>query len=162
MRSDLPTNIADTKHDLSPDTIVKFFRLTLPDQTIFNLSPKTAFSWQGSEFEEVPCVLTDVVQDADGKVSRPKFTFANPGGMFTAEIAQGRIDNASLTRFRILKADLDADHDFALSETFRVSRIVNLNNTTATVELRDVMDGHHFKLPARAYYPPEFPHVRLS
>lgn len=162
MRNDLPTSIQDTKHDLAPDALVVFFQLTLADGTVFRLSPKGEFNWRGQTYDEIPCVLTDISQDADGKVGRPKFTFANPGGLFTAEIYGGRIDNAMLTRFRVLKADLDADRDFAVKETFRVSRIINLNKTTASVELRDVMDGHQFKLPARAYFPPEFPHVRLA
>lgn len=162
MRTDLPTPIQESLHDLSPDALVKLFKLELTNGVIFRLSPMGEVSWQGNAFDEVPCHLADVAQDADGKMSRPKFTFANPGGMFSFEIYQGRLDNATLTRYRILKADLDANNDFALTESFRVTRIMNLSQKIATAELRDVLDGHHFKLPARAYYPPEFPHVQLS
>lgn len=162
MRTDLPTPIQESLHDLAPDALVRLYKLQLKNGTIFRLSPTAEVTWQGSQFDGVPCHLTEVSQDADGKMSRPKFTFTNPGGMFSAEIYNGRLNNATLTRYRILKADLDADRDFALTEQFRVTRIVNMSQSVATAELRDVLDGHQFKLPARAYYPPEFPHVQLS
>jgi len=161
MRTDLPANITDTQHDLAPDSLVKLFKLELTTGPIFRLSPQIQVTWQGDQYDDVPCVLTEVTQDADGKMARPKFTFANPGGLFTADIYNGQLDNATLTRYRILKADLDADRDFKITESFRISRIMQLNNSLATVELRDVLDGHQFKLPARAYFPPEFPHVKL-
>ena len=161
MRIDIPAPITDTQHDLAPDVIVKLYRLELPSGPVFRLSPQIQVTWQTEVWDDVPCTLAEVEQDADGKMSRPKFTFANPGGLFTADIYNGLLDNAILTRYRILKANLDADQDFAITESFRVSRVLSLTNTVATVELRDVLDGHQFKLPARAYYPPEFPHVRL-
>lgn len=162
MRTDLPNSIQESLHDLAPDALVRLYKVELKNGTIFRLSPYSELTWQGDQFDAVPCHLAEVSQDADGKVSRPKFTFANPGGLFSSEIYKGKMNNATLTRYRILKADLDADRDFALTEQFRVTRIVNLSQNTATAELRDVLDGHHFKVPARAYYPPEFPHVKLS
>lgn len=162
MRTDLPTPIQESLHDLAPDALVRLYKIELKNGTIFRLSPKGEVTWQGAQWDAVPCHMAEVAQDADGKMSRPKFTFANPGGMFSAEIYRGNLDHATVTRYRILKKDLDADRDFALTEQFRVSRIVNLSQQVATAELRDVLDGHHFKLPARAFYPPEFPHVKIQ
>jgi phage-related protein len=158
----LPDNIRETIHDLAPDALVRLFRLVLMDGTEFHLSPYGETSWQGNTYDDLPCHLSEVAQDADGKMSRPKFTFANPGGLFSSRIYNGEMDNSVLTRYRILKADLQADRDFAKVETFRVTRVPNLGNNVATAELRDVLDGHQFKLPARAFYPPEFPHVKLQ
>ena len=161
MRTDLPNSIQDTLHDLSPDALVRLFKLELTNGTIFRICPQGEATWQTHNYDSIPAHLAEVTQDADGKMARPKFTFSNPGGLFSAEIYKGQMDNATLTRYRILKGDLDADRDFALTESFRVTRIVNLSQHIATAELRDVLDGHNFRLPARAYYPPEFPHVKL-
>jgi len=161
MRTDLPNSIQESIHSLSPDALVPLYEIKLKSGPVFLLSPHGEVTWQGRTFDDVPGKLSDVSQDADEKAARPKFVFANPGGMFSSEIYNRKLDNADLIRYRILKSDLDADLDFALTETFRVTRIVNLSNNIATAEMRDVLDGHQFRVPARAYLPPEFPHVKL-
>lgn len=161
MRTDIPTSLAESSFELAPDAIAFLYRVELTDSTLFLLSPHQEVTWQGELYEQVPCHMTEVYQEADGKRGRPKFSFVNPDGLFTQRIYQGDLDNASVTRIRILKADLDADQDFALTETFRVSKILTMNKSLVSVELRDVLDGHQFTLPARAYYPPDFPHVKL-
>lgn len=162
MREDIPSSIRATIHELSPDALVKLFVLELQDGTIFRLSGVGELTWRGNPYDNLPCHMTEVSQDADGKLNRPKFSFANPEGLFSAHISRGELDNAYLTRYRVLKADLDANNDFKISETFRVSRVVNMGQQIVVTELRSVLDGHQFKLPARAFYPPEFPHVKLQ
>jgi phage-related protein len=162
MRTDIPAPIQDTSHDLAPDALVTLYKIALKNLTTFFLSPKTEVIWQGDTYDDIPCHMTELEQEADGKRGRPKFTFVNPGGLFTANIYNGDLDNAAVTRIRILKADLDADLDFALTEKLRVSKVLTMNKDLVTVELRDILDGHQFILPARAYYPPEFGHVRLQ
>lgn len=162
MRTDLPASLQSSLHDLAPDVLVSLYRIETTEAAQFNLSPYQEVTWQGVTYDDVPCQMTGVGQSSDGEVNRPKFSFANPGGLFTADIAAGKLDNATITRFRILKADLDADLDFKITEKFRVSRILSLTKTLGVVELRDILDGHQFHLPARAYYPPEFPHVKLG
>lgn len=162
MRNDLPLSIRNSIHDLEPEAMLRLFMIKLTDGTIFRLSPYGEITWQGHVYDAIPCHMTEVNQDADGKVTRPKFSFANPEGLFSAEIYQGKLDNAQLTRYRLLKRDLDLDNDFKVTEMFRITRIVNLSQSIAVAEMRDVMDGQNFKLPARAFFPPEFPHVKLS
>lgn len=162
MRTDLPTPIAETNHDLAPDALVKLFTIQLTDLSMFRISPKIEVTWQGDLYERHPAVMSELSQEADGKRSRPKFSFVNPEGIFNSAIYDGRMDNATVTRISILKTNLDADQDFAIRESFRVSKILNLTKDLVAVELRDVLDGHQFILPARAYYPPDFPHVKLQ
>lgn len=162
MRTDLPPNMQASLHSLTPPAIVTLFKITLADNTVFNLSPSKEVVWRGVRYEQIACTMTEISRDSDGKLTRPKFSFANPERMFSRFIYEGVMDNAEVKRFRILSTDLDADLDFAVTELFRVSRIMNLSKDSATVELRDILDGTNFFLPARAYYPPEFPHVSLS
>lgn len=161
MRKDLPTSVKKTAHDLSPDAMVTLFEIKLKGGATFRLNPHKEVVWRGKKFEDIPCHMTGVGQNTDAKVNRPRFSFANPGGIFTASLYNGQMDGATVKRIRILKADLDANLDFAIRETFRFSRIVQLGQGICVIELRDVLDGHNFKLPARAYFPPEFPHVKL-
>ena len=162
MRSDLPSSIVDSSFELAPDALVSLFEIELKNLVRFYLTPTKQVVWQANTYEEIPCARSDVSQESDGKRSRPKFSFVNPAGLFSVQIQDGLLDGASITRIRILKADLDADNDFAVREQYRVSKILTLNKDMVTVELRDVLDGHNFVLPARGYYPPEFPHVRLQ
>lgn len=162
MRSNVPNSIRDSAQDLAPDAIVSLFRMTLSDSTLIYFTPHKELIWQTNTYAEIPCSLSQMEMDAQGRANRPKFTFVNPGGVFTSAIQQGKMNNAELIRYRLLKADLDANLDYAITEKFFVSKIMSLNKDMCVVELRDVLDGHMFKLPARAYYPPEFPHVSIQ
>lgn len=164
MRTDLPEGMKTSAQELSPDAIVSLFQMVLTNAgtptTIYFTAHKEV-TFRGNTYSEIPCTMTQMEQDSQGRANRPKFTFANPGGIFTSSIQQGFIDNAALTRLRILKADLDANVNAKVTEKFFVSKVIMVNKDMVSVELRDVFDGHMFKLPARAYYPPEFPHVSL-
>jgi phage-related protein len=161
MRTDIPESILDSSQELSPDALVYLYRILLTDQTLFLLSPQQEHVWQGETYESVPCHMTGIGNTSDGEVIRPRFSFVNPGGIFTSSLYEGRMDNAKITRIRILAQDLLADNDFAITESFRVKKVLSINKSIAVVELRDVLDGHNFKLPARQFMPPEFSHVKL-
>lgn len=164
MRTDLPTGMQTGAQDLSPDAIVSLFKMELTNTsspTVIYFTPHKEVTWLGNTFAEIPCNMAQMEQDAQGRANRPKFSFANPGGIFTAPIQRGDIDNATITRFRILKADLDANINAKVTDQFVVSKVLMVNKDMVSVELRDVLDGHMFKFPARSYYPPEFPNVSL-
>lgn len=161
MRTGIPASIAVSAVDLAPSGLVSLYRLTLKNGTVFRMSPKTEVTWQGGLFEAIPCVMTELQIEADGKANRPTFSFANPEGMFTQYLYGGLLENAELRRYRLLYSDLLANNNFAVTETLRVAQILTVTKQLIAVQLRDVYDGHSFMLPARAYYPPEFPHVKL-
>lgn len=162
MREDVPNAIKNQAQSLSPDALVALYRLELTDGTKIYFNPHTTVNWQGHQYDEIACTFTGMERDSQGRANRPKFTFVNPGGIFTSPIQNGLLDNAALTRFQMHKADLDANRNITITELFYISKIISLNKSLCSVELRSVFDGHMFKLPARAYYPPEFPHVRLQ
>lgn len=162
MRQDLPVNIQNTSHDLEVDALVRLFEIRLANNTIFRLCPSREVTWRGKLYEQVPVQLTGIERNSGGKLNRPKLSLVNPDGMFTGAVHRGELDHAEVTRLRILRPDLEANRDFAIREIFRVARIVTLQKNMVVVELRDVLDGHYFEVPARKYQPPEFPFVRLS
>ena len=162
MREDVPSSIKNQAQDLSPDALVSLFLLELSNGVKIYFTPHPTVTWRGNQYDEIACTLSSMEQDTQGRANRPKFSFINPGGIFTTPIQKGLLNNAPLTRYRLHKADLDANNAVSIKEMFRISKIVSLNKSMCVVELRDVFDGHMFKLPARAYYPPKFPHVRLQ
>lgn len=162
MRQDIPDSIQESLHELNPTSLVTLYEIHLSDGTSFHLSPARDVLWLGVQYDEIPCHLTEIQNDADGKLSRPKFSFANPGGMFSSAIAQGLLDNAVLYRKRVSTYDLENNLDFSLKERYQVAKVMSVSNSIAVVELRGVLDAPRFKLPARSYYPPEFPHVKLQ
>lgn len=161
MRTDLPDSVVETSQDLTPDPFVTLYKIKLVDGTEFLLSPKGTRLWQEETYEEIPCHMAGITRNSDSEVHRPKFTFANPAGLFTQEIYEGRLDNAWVSRIRVLSSDLEVGNDFSVKETFRVKRIVSISGDLVVIELRDVLDGHNYKLPARQFLPPEFNHVKL-
>lgn len=162
MRSDIPERLSQSSHDLAPDAIVALFELELRTGTKFRVSPAGSITWQGNFYEEIPCNMTGVGQNSDAQENRPKFTFVNPQGILSGAILRGDLDGAFVTRIRVLKQDLDDNLDFAIRETFRVSRVMQMGQEIVALELRTNLDGQLFRLPARAYFPPEFPHVKLQ
>lgn len=158
----LPQSIQDDAFNLEAKAMVILYKIALTTGPIFCLSPRGTWTWQGDTYDEVPCNMTQITRQGDGKLSRPKFTVVNPEGLFTAYINSLDVENASITRHRILKSDLEADLNVALSETYRISRILSVTRGVVSFECRGTLDGVNFKLPARTFNPPEFPHVRTT
>jgi len=163
MREDIPTSSSDTAYDLTPTAIVLLYRLDLLDagSTVIYFTAQEAKTWQGNTYDSIPCSLSSVSQNADGEVSRPRMSIANPQGLFSSYVQSGALDGATLTQIKILKTDLDADNDVKMTSQWRVSRIPSLNMRAMVLELRTVLDGHLYKIPSRTFSPPEFPHVSL-
>lgn len=161
MRTDVPQTIQNSAFSLNPGGLVSLFELTLNSGSVFRMSNEIAVTWQGQFYESLPCNLSEFQLEADGKANRPNFSFANPAGIFTAAVAQGLLDNAQLKRYRLLREDLDADNNFALEEIMRVAQVTSVTKGLIVTQLRDVHDAQSYVLPARAFFPPEFPHVKL-
>ena len=163
MREDIPTSISDTIYDLSPEGLVELFKFELLDEgsTVIYFTAQEEVTWQNNLYDSLPCTLSSISLSADGEVSRPKMTIANPQGIFSSHVQSGNLDGATLVQIKILKTDLDANLDVKMTSQWRVSKILSLNMRAMILELRTVLDGHLFKVPSRVFIPPEFPHVSL-
>lgn len=164
MRADLPdTQIADA-FSLTPDALVFLFKIQLNAAyggTIICLTGQKEVTWQGMTFESVGVTLTEDGVSTSGEWRRPKFSVVNPDGVFSAFIAQGKMNGATVTRYAVNKADLDADVARYSVNIWRHSKTLAMTKPMVTFELRSPLDGPMFYLPARAFYPPEYPHVSL-
>ncbi len=125
------------------------------------LSPHNEYDWLGETWNHLPCKISESSQNSTGEQSRPKFTIMNPNGLFSTLIEQGKTDGALVTRYRILLSDLQSGVNAYVKNIWVLSKVVSLNKDTAVFELRSSMDGAFFDLPARSFYPPDFPTVSL-
>ncbi len=160
MSNNIPDSIRDDAFNLDGAAQSILYRITLANAAVLYLSPKGEFTWQGNIYEEIPCHMTGSDRKADSEASRPRFTIVNPGGMFTSAVHERHLEGAILTRHRLMTSDLIANNNSALSDTYRISRVMNVTKDLIVVECRRGLDGANFKLPNRTFRPPEFTVVR--
>lgn len=150
-------------HKLESDGIRELFKIQLSDGvTLLYITAHNSVTWGDQTWEEWPCTLSDTSQNSTGEKSRPKFSLANPTGVFSLWVSQGVCDGAIVTRYRVLKTDLDSDVRAYAKNVWTVFRVTSLNKDLVVFECRSLLDGQSFQLPARAFYPPDFPHVSLQ
>lgn len=150
-------------HKLEASPVRDLFKLQLADQvTVLYLTGSEAVVWGGQTWEQWPNSFSGGAQNSNNERSRPKFTIANPEGIFSLWCEQGVIDGAILTRYRVGLDDLQSDVRNYAKNVWTIFRVLNLNKTIAVLECRSLMDGQSFILPSRAFYPPDFPHVSLQ
>lgn len=163
MRNDVPLSHQFDAHDLESRGIREFFKVEFVapgDPTIY-LTAHNPINWLGQTWESIPCQLSQSAQSASGEVSRPKFSIMNPQGMFSLWVESGATEGAILTRYQTLVSDLEAGVAAYDKKIWILSKVVSLNKNMATFECRSMLDGQNFDLPARSFYPPDFPHVSL-
>lgn len=158
----MSNSLRENAVELTAEGIVHLYRLVLRQGNgILYFTPDSIRTWQGNDYDAVPCELSGVGVYADEKSARPRFTMQNPDGAFTGIISQGSLENARLTRFRLLRAHAEQDLDIAWAQTWRVARVSSLNKYMLSLELRDMADRANFVIPSRTFSPPEFPAVTL-
>lgn len=167
LRPDLPENYVKEAMELDAQAVISLFQLDMtppapnPPVTL-RLNDKRDIMWQGVIWEGYSVNLTGELIDSSGEVGRPKFSLANLDGLFSTYVHQRWLDNAVVTRYRVLREDIDADINSYVRNTWRVSKVLTLSKTLVTMELRGVLDSQFFTIPARRFQPPEFPHVSLT
>lgn len=153
-------SIADTAHDLTPEGFVDLFDIVLAEEAgSIHVTSQVGYTFNGIVYVEHPCHLTSVGQQADSEVTRPRFTVANPEGVFTAAVNQRLLENGYILRHRALLSEVPLG--IGLTRKFRIGRVANVSRVSITMELRGALDAGNFKFPPRAFNPPEFPFVRL-
>lgn len=156
---------SDTIHQeeatrLAPESYVELFKFIYdylqPDQFIaFTNHPTT--TWQGITYENFPHQFSGYNIQSTGEQSRPKLQVANPNGLFSSLLVNGTLRQAQLVRYLVLRSDLLADENRYLRNKWLMAKVMNLTKDSVTLELRSVLDGVRYTLPARQYISPDFP-----
>lgn len=162
--SQLPVSHQFDAHELESAGYMDLFKIEFlePENSYIYLSPMNEVEWLDQTWEELPCKLSDVAQNSSGEMNRPKFSVANPAGLFSTWIEKGLAEGALVTRYRVLLSDFKVGNNAYAKSVWVLSKVVSLNKDIAVFELRSTLDGTNFTLPARSFYPPDFPSVRLQ
>lgn len=156
------TTHAEDAHSLEGDGIVELFEIYLLDGAGIFLKNNESVTWQGKSYEGIALQLSGVGQYSDEENARPNFVIANPEGMFSTMVRDGALDGAFVYRYRVLRADLEADLAVYKLQGWRVRRVSSLTRHKITLEMRDQLDGQFFQTPARMFIPPEYKQVSLG
>ncbi|AJD82916.1 minor tail protein L [Achromobacter phage JWF] len=165
MRNNLPSTHVKDAFELTPESQVDLIMIELNlngGGQIICITSRQEFTWQGRKYEFLPNAIAGEGVSTQGEAKRPKFTVANPDGAFSAFVAQGKMDGATITRYRVSLADITNNINRFQMNRWRVSKVASMTKSMLTFELRSPLDGQFFLLPAEAFYPPEYPHVSLQ
>lgn len=162
--SQLPVSHQFDAHELESKGYMELFKIEFlePEGSYMYLSPQNEVEWLGEIWEELPCKLSEVAQSSSGEMDRPKFSVANPGGVFSTWVEKGLAEGALVTRYRVLLSDYNVGNNAYAKSVWVLSKVMSLNKNIVVFELRSTLDGTNFTLPARSFYPPDFPSVRLQ
>ena len=161
--SNIPLSQQIEAHKLEARGIRELFKIQFndPGNTVQYMTAQNSITWADQLWEEWPCKITGYAQNSSGEKSRPKFTVANPNGIFSILIDQGHMDGAILSHYEVLASDIESDARIYNKHLWVIHRPISLNKNMAVFECRSTFDGHSFKIPARSFFPPEYPHVTL-
>lgn len=166
MRDDIPLTHAQDAQSLENAGFTQLLaiHLTAPAAggTILRFSAGPQLTWQGLTFEAVPFSLTGLGSNSSGEVVRPRLSLPNAAGAFSPYAHDGWLNNAIVVRQLVRTADIAGNVNNSSQKKWRVSKVASLTKHMIVLELRGVFDGQQFKLPPRAFYPPDFPSVNLA
>lgn len=167
MRSDAPQSHIEEAMKLEVRAYVELFRIDLnpPGQAIFSLflSPTREITWQGKIWSDsTPCKISETSVQAGGDTTRPKFSIVNPDGTWSRYVHQKYVDNAKVSRYRVLRPHIDSGEDIFQLSSWRISKVLSLNKDLVICELRTALDRQNFKIPADTYRPPNYPTVSIQ
>jgi phage-related protein len=156
-------SLRESAVELSAEGIVHLYKVVLrAGSGDIYITPDDVTTWQGFTFQNMACQLTGVASHASEQSARPRFTVQNPDGAFTSIVAQGSLENARLTRYRLLRKHAEENINIYTSQTWRVSRVSSLNKFMFSVDLRSMDDRANFTIPSKTFIPPDFPAVTIS
>lgn len=160
----VPDSHLNDVHELESKGFRDLYQIDLrnAENTVLYFSSQNEVTYRGILWEALPCKLAESGQNSTGEQSRPKFTCANPDGLFSIWLQKGALDGAVFTRYRVMLPALEANLNEYIRNLWIVSKVLMLNKQNATLELRSIMDGVNYQLPHRSFYPPDFPHVSLQ
>lgn len=161
MSGTIPSSHIVDAQKLEADGIVELFRLAIYGGQFIRFKRDKTGTWQGNSYSGVALQMTGSGSYADQQVARPKLAVQNPDSIFSPSINQGLLERAILTRYRILKADYDANINIYVSQVWYVGRVTALTKHFFSVELRALGDNANFTIPGKTFSPPDFPSVMV-
>jgi phage-related protein len=156
-----PNNHVVDAMSIESDGYVSLFKVQLVPSGFIAFTNSQQVTWQSIEYDGVPCQISGIGSYASEQTSRPRMDVANPDGAYSILVAQGALEGAQLTRYRVLRDDLINDRNVFVKQSWKIVRIATLTKQRLSLELRELGDGPNFVVPAQTFSPPKFPVVSV-
>ena len=159
----IPQSHSQDALKLTGDGIVYLYEITIPSHNlVLRFKNNNTVTWQGRQYEGIPCQMQGLSDSADEKESRPTLRVYNPVGLFNAPALDGSIYRAIVTRKRVLLDHIERNVNIFTQRMWYVERVKELvSGQHIALDLRVMTEGPNFYIPVRQYMPPEFPMVSL-
>lgn len=157
-----PVILADAHQLHGADGRVQLFQVALAEGGTLYMKPDNTVNYQGQTYEGWAIQITGTGQSATEEVSRPTLSFQNFNGTFSASVGRGELDQAVVTLWTVLKADLDSNTARYTEQMWYISQVMALNRNVIVFQLRGLSDSAVWMVPPRMFAPPDFPTVSLT
>ena len=158
----LPKEHREENLKLSADPYVDLYKIVLRNGSNIFIKNGDSINWNGNFWESLPIKFEGWERKSEEEVSRPTVVVVNPEGVFSRIVLDGDMDKADFYRYRVLRRDIDEDRPIFQVQKWILWNAIAINTNYITFELRNPLDGNNMMVPARQYYPPEFPTVTLQ
>lgn len=163
----LPLTTDPTEHlaearKLNPDPYVELFEIKIQQDLYVRCTSHPTINWKDQLWENYPLTFSGYNVQSTGEQSRPKLQIANPNALFSSFVAKNQLQKATVTRYMVFRDDLVADRRVYIRNKWQISRVASLTKDSITFELRSILDGVRYTLPARQYMPPDFPSTTMG
>ena len=163
MATNVPISHIQESQKLTADAQIDLYTVTLKNQpVVFRFKNNNTVTWRGNEYEGMACRLQGDSRIADGEESRASLQVMNPFGIFNIPAMNGDLDQAVVTRRRVLLQHIEQNVNIFEQRMWYVGRLSELiSGQSITLELRNMTEGAAYQIPVRMYIPPVFPMVSL-
>lgn len=161
----IPSSHIQDAQQLSADGVVELYEL-VPAGGVgtFRFKNDNDVTWRGNIYTGLPVAFSGDDISADNGRSPPKIMVGAPNldlSLFKPLINDGTIDGGTITRIRILLADVLANNLIREVTVYEIRQVVAYTRTQITLQLALPSDGVGFSLPNRQFVAPDFPTVLL-
>ncbi len=159
--SSIPPSHIPPALGLTPDALVDFYQIQLYQGSTINLCEDIDRMWMGTSWTGVGLTFSGYGMYGTNQVSRPTLKVVNPDGVFSAFVAQRQFDYGTITRYRVLLGDVEANNPVYIKQEWVIARVQSCTHTNITLELRSYLDTPNFTLPTNQFTPPKYPMVTM-
>ena len=161
----IPAEHIEDAHKLVADAQVDLFQLTPIDGGTIYFKADNEVTWQGDTYEGLPLVFAGLKKTTTGSSVSPKLTIGDGTldlSPFKPLVHDGWLENALVTHYELLLANLQSDLPIYNRTIYRVKRVPSYSSLTIELQLATASDALDFTIPQRQYAPPAFPSVTIT
>ncbi len=161
----IPSSHISDAHKLDADGKIVLYKLepSVGSGSIFFKSDADV-TWLGDTYSGIGLQLEGESYTSQGTAPQPTLTIGQNDidlSPFKPLIWSGGLDNARITRYKVLLTDLLANNNIKETTVFRVKRVEGYSSTKIQLVLSVFSPSGPTTLPFRQYVPPAFPFVVL-